>query len=99
MKKYLFGMVAVVLATASVAFTRPKPVTGTYWFPTNSSGVLQSYIKSNNTPYTTAQLGCSGMGNPCEEVNDDYTATPVTGGYEIAPAGIDQPGTLTRRNP
>jgi len=100
MKKYVFGIIAVVLATASVAFTKPKEHRAftVYYFPTDATGVLQPYIKSNNMAYTSPQLDCLGVGDPCEEANTNFSATAVSGGYRISPTGTDQPSTLSRRN-
>lgn len=70
MKKYLFGLSAIVLAVASVAFTTPKPTaTSTFIF---QGDITSATDVADKTLWSEANISCPG-GNEaaCKIVVDE----------------------------
>lgn len=101
MKKYLLGSIAIVLAVAFSAFTKPSthPTTD-FYFPlddTQSSAVPLTYERdTDNNPYTSAQLGCSSSNKFCEAAYTSYT-TSGSGPYTYTVTGSIIGGTTTKK--
>ena len=78
MKRYISGVIAVLIAVAAFAFTKPenkvKPST-TYTFFYNSSSYLQPDVQDRQKWLIGTGSGCSGLQNKaCQmEVTDSYT--------------------------
>lgn len=78
MKKYFFGIIAVIIATGSVAFTKVQKANkkdlATYTFrykPT--SDFTQNSVQTNNN-WESGIAGCGGSLDACTmEVTDTYT--------------------------
>jgi hypothetical protein len=106
MKKYLLGIIAIVMAVGFSAFTKPevkrtsnKEQTSYYWFRVaNGYGDLSSLTSSQVSAYlgfssTAPTSGCSGSGYNCiVGFNADDVDIPNEM-LKQGSHGIDNPGT------
>lgn len=81
MKHFLFGCIAIILACASVAFTKEprSPKAGSYWFALNATTgaqISQSTIPANSAP---DPYSCPvNAPNFCSRQYSEYEVVPAS---------------------
>lgn len=96
MKKYLSGILAVIIAVGAFAFTAPRKTikpTSTYTFFYNSSSYLQPDVQNRQKWLIGTGTGCSGLQNKaCQmEVTEPYThIDPISGDRVLNTSGANE---------